>query len=824
MPDESRLVDKKEMTRVGRQIRLPWSKAVEIAVKSMKIRFGRSLVTTASIVLAIAFLMSILTGTTLTTSLRIHPARRLYWAQEDARLAGWLTDIRTAEARIQRLEAALRSPELTADLKDRARAELARTRSRLADIREKVANAREMRQQKGRPFTLPEVPETLDHQQTRARKDALEKQRQEAVSALEKRLLAAEYDVALAEHEIALRTHNIRDAQAWIEKLKKMRTDPELRAAELSQISKPVKKAEERIERLEEQLADPEEAKSFTSKKVQQAEARLRELERKKDDPNLPAAKRRECSDQYQTAQAELAELRQQEIQAELARRRAQLTELREREVEAQLVKQRARLANQPKTRAIQSAEARIRTLETDLEQLVPPAEPTGRDVREAEVRIRRLRRQLTRPDLTDAERAELRAELDRRLADLPDLKKDVGMIQYAATLIELADRHEAKEIEPVIERAGRLAGALTDLSAARRPQTDAIRAAEDRIDKLETRTDYPDLETEERQETQAELAQARTALKTLVRQETAGRLGAALGKLKDVAAAGPIAAQKDAVERLETQLGDEEEAGDDEHADVRNRLAAARMKLVNLLKEEVHRRLGPELSRAAEGLRKEIRPKLAAAHKDLLYLQKTEPSRIAQEKRRWPRLRTQLAKVRAQNQWQVIWRDLQTSEGYTDVELEVTEPPAETTYVKTLTRHMEPRDRWLAVLASLVCFVGIWNAMLMSVHERFREIGTMKCLGALESFIVKLYFLESSFVGMVGTLVGIGIGFLLTLLRAMFAFGFGTVLEYFDWSGALLSALCTILIGSFLSILAAIFPARSAAKMDPIEAMRVEE
>ena len=47
------------------------------------------------------------------------------------------------------------------------------------------------------------------------------------------------------------------------------------------------------------------------------------------------------------------------------------------------------------------------------------------------------------------------------------------------------------------------------------------------------------------------------------------------------------------------------------------------------------------------------------------------------------------------------------------------------------------PKQRWIIILSLLVCVVGIVNAQLMAVTERFREIGTMKCLGALDRFIL---------------------------------------------------------------------------------------
>ena len=212
-----------------------------------------------------------------------------------------------------------------------------------------------------------------------------------------------------------------------------------------------------------------------------------------------------------------------------------------------------------------------------------------------------------------------------------------------------------------------------------------------------------------------------------------------------------------------------------------------------------------------------------AKAEKEVLQAMGAGSGKLEEAKARWRLAKSRADRLAAETEWQLLWRKLQ-AEGYTDVKAEFTEAPEETSFLRTLATQMDPRDRWLAALAALVCFVGILNAMLMSVHERFREIGTMKCLGALESFIVKLYFLESSFIGMVGTLIGIGIGFLLSLGRAMAAFGFGTVLRYFDFRGACLSALGTLLIGSLLSVAAAYFPARAAARMDPVEAMRVEE
>jgi len=136
---------------------------------------------------------------------------------------------------------------------------------------------------------------------------------------------------------------------------------------------------------------------------------------------------------------------------------------------------------------------------------------------------------------------------------------------------------------------------------------------------------------------------------------------------------------------------------------------------------------------------------------------------------------------------------------------------------------YMSPTDKWLAVLALLVCFVGIINAMFMTVQERFREIGTMKCLGALDSFIVKIFLIESAMLGFIGTLFGIVIGLVLSAVRQTLVYGWAT-LDYFPRGSLAVAAMMAALVGLVLSIVAAIFPAHKAARMEPVAAMRTEE
>jgi predicted lysophospholipase L1 biosynthesis ABC-type transport system permease subunit len=131
-------------------------------------------------------------------------------------------------------------------------------------------------------------------------------------------------------------------------------------------------------------------------------------------------------------------------------------------------------------------------------------------------------------------------------------------------------------------------------------------------------------------------------------------------------------------------------------------------------------------------------------------------------------------------------------------------------------------RTRWIVGLALMIAFVGVLNAMLLSVTERFREIGTMKCLGALDSLIIRLFLLESLFQGLVGTLLGILIGLGLTVAQGWVVHG----LEV--WRMLPLVALLRIggrclLLGIALTVCGALYPAWWAARMQPVAALRSE-
>lgn len=132
-------------------------------------------------------------------------------------------------------------------------------------------------------------------------------------------------------------------------------------------------------------------------------------------------------------------------------------------------------------------------------------------------------------------------------------------------------------------------------------------------------------------------------------------------------------------------------------------------------------------------------------------------------------------------------------------------------------------KQRWIVFLSLLVCIVGIINAQLMSVTERFREIGTLKCLGALDRFIVRIFVIEASLQGIAGSCVGALLGGVVAAVSAIFRFGLETVIHvpWVTLTTTMGYAICT---GTVLSLLGVLYPAIVASRMQPVEAMRVDQ
>jgi ABC-type antimicrobial peptide transport system permease subunit len=155
-----------------------------------------------------------------------------------------------------------------------------------------------------------------------------------------------------------------------------------------------------------------------------------------------------------------------------------------------------------------------------------------------------------------------------------------------------------------------------------------------------------------------------------------------------------------------------------------------------------------------------------------------------------------------------------------------------ETIGVEHSMTEMQARIIWLAVLSLLVATVGIVNSMLMSVTERYKEIGTMKCLGALDTFIVRLFILEAGLLGILGSVVGAAVGTAIRMLGTARSIGWEGVARCWTTNALTIgslgiplwaSLLLAVLMGGALSILAALYPAWRAAKMPPAAALRSE-
>ena len=129
--------------------------------------------------------------------------------------------------------------------------------------------------------------------------------------------------------------------------------------------------------------------------------------------------------------------------------------------------------------------------------------------------------------------------------------------------------------------------------------------------------------------------------------------------------------------------------------------------------------------------------------------------------------------------------------------------------------------------IALLVATIGIANTMVMAIYERTREIGILKAMGASRGEIRQMFMMEAGFIGLIGGVIGLLLGWLAGL-------GLDQVIpiylryrelpvrgDFFVVTPSL--ALGVIVFATFIGLVAGLLPAQRAAKLDPLQALRHE-
>jgi len=117
-----------------------------------------------------------------------------------------------------------------------------------------------------------------------------------------------------------------------------------------------------------------------------------------------------------------------------------------------------------------------------------------------------------------------------------------------------------------------------------------------------------------------------------------------------------------------------------------------------------------------------------------------------------------------------------------------------------------------ITLIASIVGGIGVANTMFMAVLERTREIGLLKAVGATEHDITLIFIIESAIIGAIGGILGLLLAIGILQVAGAFAVPF--------WLRLRIIALAFVFSG-LVGVVAGFIPARQAAKLDPVEALR---
>ena len=122
-----------------------------------------------------------------------------------------------------------------------------------------------------------------------------------------------------------------------------------------------------------------------------------------------------------------------------------------------------------------------------------------------------------------------------------------------------------------------------------------------------------------------------------------------------------------------------------------------------------------------------------------------------------------------------------------------------------------------------------ILNTTIMVIFERMREIGTLSAMGMYGKDLVRLFFLESMYIAIIGSVLGVILGVVITQILSVTGINFGSAMDGVDMeiSSVLhpeLSLKSTVLVFFYSVIMASvvsIFPSRKASRIEPVEALR---